>query len=189
MGVQIPTRTRHPARGEPIEQPYLAFLGSMTPASIRRYAGAGSELWHDGFLARFAFAAAPPHDFKHQTFASGDLPLPGELQQQLHAWHQRLGVPDSEIEPETNEQGRPTGRYTMVRGPLPEQACIMAREAYQAYNTYRLALRQMLATSRHEDLDGSYGRLPEIGLRIAVLVASMEHHNRIELPTGPKHKS
>ena len=166
---------------EPISKPYLSLLGSMTPANIRDNAKAGAEFWGDGFWARFAFVAAPPDEFKNATFSTEELAIPAELTTALRAWHERLGVPEISIEAVTDEHERETGRYTITRGPLPEQAATITQDAYQAYDTYRRALRSLIPTFHTQDLDGSYGRLPDIGLRIAILLASLENGDHIEL--------
>ncbi len=166
--------------GEPIEKPYLSLLGSMTPATIRDNAKAGAEFWGDGFWARFAFLVAPLRDFKNASFSNEDLPIPDSLQRALRAWNRRLGVPEISIESRRDEHDRETGEYTITRGPLPEQACTITQGAYHAYDSYRVALRSLIPTLHTQDLDGSYGRLPEIGMRIAILMASLENDNHIE---------
>lgn len=165
--------------GEVIEQPSLAVLGSMTPASLRLVAQPGAELWHDGFLARFAFAVAPLREIQQQTFAPGEAEPPRELLQRLSAWHRRLGIPDLRLEPQEGSSGG-APHWRMQRGPVPERACQISQEAYAGYDRYRRALRALLASSPLEDLDGAYGRLPELALRLALLNASLEQQDPLE---------
>ncbi|WP_376793788.1 DUF3987 domain-containing protein [Thermogemmatispora sp.] len=174
--------------GEVIERPSLAVLGSMTPASIRSVARPGAEIWHDGFLARFAFAVAPLREVHQQTFAPREGHPPQALVQALQRWHEQLGIPELRLDPpEGGSAGRHGGgeRPRLQRGPLPEHACQISEDAYRSYDRYRRALREMLAASRQEDLDGAYGRLPELALKLALLNASLEADHprqaRIEL--------
>jgi len=55
------------------------------------------------------------------------------------------------------------------------------QEAYRAYDQYRLALRELIAKSSNQDLDGSYTRLSDRALRVAILLASLENGGLIEL--------
>jgi uncharacterized protein DUF3987 len=164
-----------------IEKPYLALLASTTPANLSRYAEHGGEFWHDGFWARFAFLTPPPHAWKTQTMELGAIPVPSALTEPLRAWHERLGIPECAITAVQDEHGTATGRSQLERGTLPETPVQMDEDAYQAFHQYRLALRQIVAESRTQDLDGSYVRLSDKALRIAALIGSLEHHNRISL--------
>jgi len=69
---------------------------------------------------------------------------------------------------------------------LHEQSCHFHQEAYRAYDRYRLALRELIANSSNQDLDGSYTRLSDRALRIAALLASLENGGRIEVPQWAK---
>ncbi len=166
--------------GEVIERPSLAVLGSMTPASLRLVAQPGAELWHDGFLARFAFAVAPLREVQQQTFTPGEAEPPRALLERLRSWHERLGLPELRLEPQEGGTGGGPNRYRLQRGPLPERACQISQEAYVGYDRYRRALRTLLASSPLEDLDGAYGRLPELALKLALLNASLEQQDRRE---------
>ena len=166
---------------EVIDKPYLALLANMTPADMRAYADKGNGFWRDGFWARFAFITPPEHAFKNVTFAREEVPVPALLQDSLHRWHARLGVPTISITAIQDEKGNDTGHYRVERGALPEQSCQIESEAYRAYDRYRLALRELVAKSSNQDLDGSYTRLSDRALRIAALLASLENGDRIEL--------
>ncbi len=166
---------------EVIDKPYLALLANMTPADLRAYADKGNGFWRDGFWARFAFITPPEHAFKNATFAREEVPVPALLQDRLRRWHARLGVPTISITVIQDETGNDTGHYRVERGALPEQPCQIDSEAYHAYDRYRLALRELVAKSSNQDLDGSYTRLSDRALRIAALLASLENGDRIEL--------
>lgn len=166
---------------EPIEDPFLTIIGSMTPANIRESAKRGSELWTDGFWARFGLIC-PPRDFiETNTWDMEPMSLPRTLITALQEWHERLGSPDCWIAPLTKENGDPTGKYQIEREAIKETACSITREAYGGYKRYREALRAMIVASTNEDLDGNYGRLPEMALRMAIVMASLSNNNRIEL--------
>jgi hypothetical protein len=167
---------------EVIDKPYLALLANMTPADLRQYADKGNGFWRDGFWARFAFLTPPPHAFKNASFALDEVAVPSCLVETLRRWHRRLGVPTITITAIQDEKGKDSGHYRVERGALPEQPCRLEQEAYRAYDCYRLALRQLLAQSDNQDLDGSYARLSDRALRIAALLASLENEDRIELP-------
>jgi hypothetical protein len=171
---------------EVIDRPYLALLANMTPADLRAHADKGNGFWRDGFWARFAFITPPAHAFKNATFTREEVPVPSHLLDTLRRWHQSLGVPSIHITAIQDEHGRDTGHYRVERGQLPEQPCPIQQDAYRAYDRYRLALRELIARSSNQDLDGSYTRLSDRALRIAALLASLENGGQIELPQWAK---
>ena len=109
------------------------------------------------------------------------MPAPTLLLDRLRRWHARLGVPTISIIAIQDEKGNDTGHYRVEREALPEQSYQIDSEAYRAYDRYRLALRELVAKSSNQDLDGSYTRLSDRALRIAALLASLENSDRIEL--------
>lgn len=175
--------------GEEIEKPYLTLLGNMTPANLRQNAKAGADFWHDGFWARISFVVAPPVDKDEEDpgprqlsdLDDIELPYPPALLESLRAWHERLGIPVCHLEQKTNAKGDPVDDYIVHRGELPETACTITREAEQAWINYDHALRQLCRKLPHEDFNGSYVRLAETAMRIAVMLASLSNSNHIEL--------
>lgn len=166
---------------ETIEMPYLALLGCMTPPNVRKIARRGADFWNDGMWARFSFVAAPPDGSIDKTIEPGELAIPGELIAPLFAWHERLGIPECEIT-EMMKDDKPTGRFGIYRSDLPEHAATIAKPAYDAYKRYRSALKQLFQSSfDHSDFNASYARLPDTMLRMALLMASLENNNHIEL--------
>jgi hypothetical protein len=166
--------------GEPIERPYIALLGSMTPPNLKDNAKSGADFWTDGFWARFSFIVAIGDPIDCPLDAE-DLEIPGKLVEALQQWHGRLGVPECYLEPQTDGKGDANGKYKIVRGPLPEQRCTITDEAHNAWKAYRSALKALKRTFPHKDFHGSYARLPETALRMAVLMASLSNGNRIEM--------
>ncbi len=167
---------------EPIERPYLPVLGGMTPANLRQNAQAGAAFWSDGWWGRFSFATAPSDDAKDEALETGELLIPEELTRPIKDWHRRLGIPVYDIIEQVDQSGKPTGKHQIeVCVPPTETACTIAPDAYQAWKQYRSALKTITKKSENEDFDASYQRLPTTALRIAVLIASLENNNRIEL--------
>lgn len=171
--------------GEPIMQPYLSLLGSMTPANIKDHAKTGSDFWIDGFWARFSFVVAPPatiETIKDEALDDEELPIPPALLADLEEWHERLGVPECELEAQYDEKKeKPTGKYIIHRGNLPETSVTFTNEAKTAWKAYRSALKRLCITFPHKDMHASYARLPETALRIAILLASLSNNNVIDL--------
>lgn len=175
--------------GEEIEKPYLTLLGNMTPANLRQNAKAGADFWHDGFWARISFIVAPPVDKNQEDQGPPqlsdlddiELPYPPALLESLRNWHERLGIPVCHLEQKTNAKGDLVDDYAIHRGDLPETACSITREAQQAWINYDYALRQLCLKLPHDDFNGSYVRLAETAMRIAVLLASLSGNNYIEL--------
>lgn len=175
--------------GEPIDKPYLPLLGNMTPANLRQNAKAGSDFWGDGFWARFSFIVAPlpeknaPDPGPPQLSAEDReaLPFPTQLLQSLRDWHERLGIPVCHIVPKMDKKGEAIIGHSAERGELPETACTIEPKAQQAWMNYDHALRQLCLKLPHEDFNGSYVRLAETAMRIAVLLASLSNDNHVEM--------
>lgn len=166
---------------EPVKKPYLAFLGAMTASNFRMSQKSGSDLWGSGFWPRFSFVCAPFDFMETHTWGMERLITPPELIQALKAWHNRLGVPECSVVPQIKDD-ESTGKYVIERGqPLPDHSCAIAQDAYEGWKQYREALRSMIVQFKNEDLDGNYGRLPEVAMRMAVIMASLSNNNRIEL--------
>ena len=166
------------ARGtETISNPYVALLVGLTPADIRPYAKAGESMWHDGFWARFAFVTPRQDSPKIDRFPQGYRSVPSTLALPLRAWHDRLEMPDVTIT-EVSE-----GVYSWKREKLPECRINWSEEAYEAYYAYDIALKSLLAGPlyKHSDFDGNYARFPEKALRIALMLASLQNKECIEM--------
>ncbi len=160
-----------------IDHPYLALLANMTPADLQPYAGAGAPLWRDGTWARFTFIS-PPVDDKRK---SGRFPdeiqvAPSSLISPLIQWHQRLGMPNVELD--YDEQGEI--KSTRVdRHDVPTlRLGIGVRDAAYAYGE---ALLDIANSGGIRDIDGNYGRLPETALRVAAIFASLQGESEIQI--------
>jgi hypothetical protein len=164
-----------------IENPYIALLGAMTYANLNELAAPGADFWTDGFWARIGFIAAPPDKYIISTADIEDLPTPPELIMALQRWHERLGVTPCEINEKPNSKGEPSGEYTIERGELPQIRCTIDKDAENAWKQYRIALKEMLPDFPHKDFHGSYGRLPDLAINMAINMASLENNDHIEL--------
>lgn len=173
--------------GESIEKPYLALLGNITPPDLKENAKAGADFWTDGVWARFSFVVAPPatpdmiHDEIDDDDDDEEPAIPKELLEKLKAWHNRLGIPHCTIDEQLDKNNNPNGKFTIYRDPLPEQECVVDKEVKRAWKRYRIALRKMCLTFPHKDFHGSYNRLPETAMRMAVIMASLSNNNHVEM--------
>jgi hypothetical protein len=165
-----------------IEQPYLALLASLTPADLRHLGRRGAALWGDGTWARFAFVTPPEGQERSRArFPTEDDTIPQTLWGPLVQWHRRLGLPVVEINPIKDGRGEPSGRYRIERGSLPQHRCTLEAGVLDAYYAYLFALQDLTAAHPEmHDLDGNYSRLPEKALRIAALLASLEHEGHLQ---------
>lgn len=174
--------------GEPVTQPYLSILGNMTPANLKEIARAGADGWSDGWWARMSFVVAPPPDEEDesdpgppQAEGLSELPPPWELVQALQAWHERLGVPVCTIEQPASSDEKKSAKPIISREELPETLCILGPGVEQAWLNYEYGLRHLCKHLPNEDLNGSYVRLAETAMRIAVIFGSLSNNNRVEM--------
>lgn len=162
-----------------VHKPYLSLLANTTPADLMPYAKRRGALWNDGFWARFAFLTPPAFaERKNGRFPDGDRRIPEALVRPLVTWHRRLGVPTVEI------VERKAGDRTVLDllvAPAQAHMAVMGQGVYDAYYAYNDALIDIISASNLTDLDGNYSRLPEKALRVAMLLASLENGNRIEM--------
>lgn len=166
---------------ETVEQPYLALIGNLTPADLRPVAQAGSQLWGDGFLARFAFVTPPEDEVKQGRFPKGQRTTPTELMTPLVEWHKRLGVPRVTVHDVLDSDGDPTGDKRVHASPLPVETLALSDPVGDAYYAYDHGLIEVMEGYGHTDLDGNYGRLGEKALRVAALFASLQGSGAVKL--------
>lgn len=174
------------ARGlDHIDMPYLSVVGTATPDCLKPVARKRSAVWTDGFFPRIAFSVPDPDEIKLKNAPPGDASVPPQILQALRSWHERLGIPYCEIIENIQEEGKKgldTDPYTIERGELPQAPVHMPKEVYEAHELYYASL---ITIGRDAKLDeryrGNYGRLPDMALRIAMLLASMENNGYIEM--------
>lgn len=156
---------------ETVHRPYLSLLGALTPSDLASVAHAGSILWGDGYLARMGLVVPPIGLIKEGRFPDGELVFPSELTEPILRWHERLGIPTTNI---VEGQLLPATDSVVSKIELSKSV----KEAYYAYDD---ALRKILETMDATDLDGNYVRFPEKALRIAALFASLEGLCTVEI--------
>ena len=171
------------SRGEETAQaPYLAFMGMGTPANIRELASKGGEWWNDGLFARFALLSPPPDAKGSRARWELDTPeTPPELVRRLREWDSRLGQPQLEVIYQEPENKKRAGTYRLEASPPPLTPCTLGDGVFEAFYRYDDAMRDLLEAMPTEDLDGSYARMAEKALRVAILLASLENGGRIEI--------
>lgn len=157
---------------EIVENPYLAFLGGLTPADMNRFARPHSNYWADGFLARYAIITSP-NDYSSTERYPVEAPynVPQNIVAPLQQWHERLGIPVVSI-----VNGEP-----VYSTGFPSQTLTLSKETCEAFYAYQLALKGIIIFSDNHDLDGNYIRFPSKALRIAALFASLSDSSTIEL--------
>ena len=168
-----------------VERPYVAMLGNMTPADLRRATKKNDALWQDGFWARWAFITPPASvNSSRAKFPLGERVIPSEITDPIKAWHARLGIPAAEMQEfvSKDKKGKETVSYVPIVFPMNLTKITMAQDAREAFYAYHDGLLDLVEQSTNRDFDGNYARFAEKALRIAILVASLEHGNQITLP-------
>lgn len=158
--------------------PYIAILACMTPSDLREAGKQGAEEWGNGFWARVAFVG-PDGSCRVNK---GRIPnekfvAPSEMVMKLHHWHQRLGFPEICVQ---DDPDRP-GKFLVERGSFPENICEYDEGVQEAFQAYHDALVDIVESTSNTDLDGNYARFAVKALRIAMLVASLENEDLIEM--------
>ena len=163
---------------ETIDMPFLSVIGTATPACLKPIANRNSAVWTDGFFARIAFIVPPLGPPKTKSAPNEFCTVPSEIVAKLTSWHYRLGIPDCQIVPSDESDGD----YTILRGDLPQNAVVMPQAVYDAHQLYYESLANV-AYEHHleERYKSNYGRLPDMALRIAMLLASLENNGRMEM--------
>lgn len=185
-------------RGEErIELPSLSIIGTTAPESLAPITGRDSSVWTDGAFARIAFIVPPLNSLKLQSAPDGEATVPDAIKQALIAWHNRLGIPECQIidtaerddlleqaigkDTKKREKDRPD--YLIERSPLPQKAIYWSgtgiREAHELY--YQALVQMGIKNNLDERLNSNYIRLPDMALKIAMLLASLENEDRMDM--------
>lgn len=170
---------------ESIEKPYLSLLATLTPSDVAQQARKHSNLWSNGFWARFLLVT-PPADEYNSGYCPDEIPKPTELIGMLQDWHERLGMPEVVAVPDDpgkNKDGQDQSqdqKYTLSRiNDLPSDECWFTPEAKAASRAYEKDVLETNQKHGIQDLDSSIGRLMDKAVRIAALVASLENDGEI----------
>ncbi len=187
-------------RGEElIEMPYLSIIGTTAPDSLLPIAGADSAAWTDGAFARIAWIVPPSDSLKLDSAPDGGAEVPSAIRRKLLDWHHRLGEPPCEIvdlaeqeelldqalgaDRKKRKSKESTLEYRIDRGDLPQNPIYWTdsgvREMHEGY--YKALATMGRDYNLDERFRSNYGRLPDMALKIAMLLASLENNDRMDM--------
>jgi hypothetical protein len=185
------------ARGEEkIDLPSLSLIGTTTPDSLAPITGRDSTVWTDGAFARIAFITPPAGSMNLNSAPDGKATVPDEIRIHLQTWNENLDIPechviDLEEQEDLLEQAHGKGarkkdnsiRYKIERAPLPQNDLYWygsgIREAHEAY--YKALMELTNTDSFDERLNSNYIRFPDMALKIAMVLASLENGNKMDM--------
>jgi hypothetical protein len=169
---------------ERIEAPYLALLGNATPHDLMPFMSEGDAWWHTGFWPRFICVTPPAGMKPSRTQRPREAyHVPADLIIPLADWHAQLGSPHVSIEEVKEDSGKRTGKWRGTISAFPQHEMRIEDAALDAYETYNDALYDLLdAGTVHSDLKPWYTRAHEKGLRVAMLLASVQGETTVTLP-------
>lgn len=178
--------------GDVLDMPSLSILGTATPACLKPIMGRESALFTDGFSARIAFEVPSADEVKLQSAPNEECVVPLEIIRSLQDWHDRLGEPTCEIVEkelidalegdEKKKKAKDGAPYEIVRGELPQNPVFMPQEVYKAHELYYASLATLIQEYKlDERFSSNYGRLPDMALRVAMLLASLENDGRMDM--------
>jgi hypothetical protein len=147
-----------------------------------------------------AFIASPDKKPRLKSAPDGEAIVPDKIKDALTDWHERLGTPECEIIDLAEQEellataDQATGKkpdykvkdgpkYDIKRGPLPQKPVHWTGSGvHEAHEQYYAALANL---AYEHDLPGAfkstYGRLPSMALGIAMLIASLENNNVMDM--------
>lgn len=157
-----------------VNWPYLTILFNLTPKDLAPFAKVNSDLWRDGFLARFALITPPEGNTSRARFPKGQRVIPDSIIKPLIDWNSRLGTPP----PQINFLDKQNPKMTNM-APFPQRELELSEEVEDAFYGYHDGLLDLLPQTS-DDLAGNYARLPEKTIRMAVLFADLEGSPKIK---------
>lgn len=180
---------------EEIGLPSLNLIGTMAPESLAGIANKESKVWTDGAFARLSFIVPPSDSLELTSAPMGDATVPDNITQPLKAWHKRLGIPECDIvdleeQEELMEEAHGKDKkkklsgepYKIDRGDLPQNDIYWSNDIHQAHEAYYQALVKMsIDYNLDARLNSNYIRLPDMTLKIAMLLASVEGCTHIQM--------
>ena len=166
---------------ETVEKPYLGLIANLTPADLKPLAKKGTQLWGDGFLARFAFITPPLDELLDGRFPDGERKIPQNILSPLIEWHKHLGIPKVSISEITNEDKKSTDMKIIQAEKIPAQVLQPSKDVVDAFYNYHDAISTITRDSQNTDLDGNYGRLAEKSFRMSALFASLGGKSSIDI--------
>lgn len=182
---------------EEIDLPSLSLIGTTVPDSLVPLSNK-SKFWTDGSAGRMAFIVPPANYVNFTSAPDGEAIVPKNIIQKLQDWHERLGIPECEIidvaereelmtqahgEDKKKKENKDKEPYSIECGPLPQNDIYWSdsgvKEAHQAYHE---ALQRIDAElNLDKRFSSNYGRFPDMALKIAMLLASLENNDRMDI--------
>lgn len=145
-----------------VKNAYVSIMGASTPAAMASHISA-ERLWAMGWWPRFAMLTPPEARAQWQEPVEVEEPL--EIARGLHRLINRLPRP---IWPDAAK-------------PVRVQ---IARSAIEVWNVYNKALSyDMLTDELDKRLYGTYGRLPMLALKVAMILAAVDWDRDAAVPT------
>jgi len=166
---------------EEIKMPSLSILGTTPLSSLRPIAGPDSAMWTDGAIARGAWIVSPDQKPLLQSAPDGEAVIPADIKYALQRWHERLGTTPCQVVEDKDETGKVD--YHIERGDLPQRPVYWTgsgiREAHEQY--YGALATLVYDYQLDERYKATYGRLPDMALKIAMLLASLENNDQMDM--------
>ncbi len=166
------SETKHNGK-DYIKNPYLAILGNSTPTDIEPLIKEKSGLWTDGFFARILFVT-PPKGFRPpQGRTPRGYEIPDKFVKSLVDWHNRLGIPESGCIDKVTGQ--------IIIEPVPHTRLSFSNDAYEAIYEYMDGLQELSYELDQPLIKSSYLRFANYAARLAILFASFDGSETVEL--------
>jgi hypothetical protein len=90
-------------------------------------------------------------------------------------------VPTLKVVERLDEDGKGASKFDLFVPPTSPHVVELGDGVRDAYYGYHDALQHLAHEMPNDDLSGNYLRFSEKALRIAILLGSLENHNRIEM--------
>ncbi len=164
-------------------------LGATTPAGIRIHA-AKAYHWANGLFGRFALIG-PDEPARYAFWTKAEIGIPEPVLWGIKQVYSSF--PQPTVQFEYAEDGGTDGEPTKLKPVAALQAgycpqrCLIADEAWDAWQRYNEALWTIAKASGSERLEPTYGRLDGLALRVALILAAAEwallpEADRLEVP-------
>ena len=131
---------------------------------------------------------------KLQSAPNEPCEVPRRIIDALREWHEQLGIPLCEVEPikaksdedEDDDDGDKKDAailgYRIVKNSLPQNPIRMEQDVHKAHEQYYAALATMANEyNLDERYRSNYGRLPDLALQIAMILASLENAGKMDM--------
>jgi hypothetical protein len=150
-------------------------LGATTPAGIRVHA-AKVYHWANGLFGRFALIG-PDEPPRYAFWTKAEVGIPEPVLWGIKQVYSSFPVPTVQFEyAESGAEGEPTKLKPVaaVQAGYCPQRCLIADDAWDAWQRYNEALWTIAKERGSERLEPTYGRLDGLALRVALILAAGE---------------